>query len=197
MEPDFISRMIPKTLDGIIMWIIAFAMLFLLFRNYDKASKRKEKFWSRENYVENSVLLFVFCLTIIIFIKHLFFSGGEKGIVEFDHILIPATVNSIILSLIAFATLLFTLLYYLTRKEKRYPPVKNFVFSILIVLLFLGFRKAGAVLMAPYGTFVISVVNLITDIFIFGLLVSYIFTSTILYTINVMRPARFFRRLMR
>jgi hypothetical protein len=187
MEVDLISRMIPKTLDGIIMWIIAFAMLSLLFRRYDKASKSREKFWTKENYVENFVLLFVFCLTIIIFIKHLFFSEGEESIVEIDHILIPATVNSIILSLIAFATLLFTLLFYLTRKERRYPPVRNFVFSILIVLLFLGLKKAGTVLLAPYGTFVISMVNLTTDIFIFGLLVSYIFSSTILYTINAIR----------
>ncbi len=187
MEPNLISKMIPKTLDGIIMWIIAFAMVFLLFRNYDKANKKEEKFWTRENYVENSVLLFVFCLTIIIFIKNLFFSGNEESIVNFDHILIPATVNSIILSLFAFATLLFTLLFYLTRKKKKYPPLRNFVFSILIILLFLGLKKVGQGLLAPYGTFVISMVNLITDICIFGLLVSYIFTGTILYTINAVR----------
>lgn len=187
MKPDLISRMIPKTLDGIIMWIIAFAMLFLLFRKYDKARKRKEKFWTRENYVENFIVLFVFCLTIIIFINYLFFSVSEKSVVELTHVLIPATVNSIILSLIAFATFLFTLLYYLTRKERRYPPVRNFLFSILIVLLFLGMRKAGQVLLVPYGTFVLSLVGLIMDICIFGLLLSYIFTSTILYTINAMR----------
>jgi hypothetical protein len=45
----------------------------------------------------------------------------------------------------------------------------------------------GQGLLAPYGTFVISLVNFITDIFIFGLLVSYIFTSTILYTINAVK----------
>jgi hypothetical protein len=187
MEPDIISRLIPKTLDGITMWIIAFAMLFLLFRKHDKASKRGEKFWSRENFMENFVLLFVFCLTIIISIKHLFFSENKESIVEFNHLLIPATVYSMILSLIAFATLLFTLLFYLTRKERKYPPLRNFFYSILIVLLFLGLKKAGQVLLAPYGTFVISVVGFVTDILIFGLLVSYIFTGTILYTINAIR----------
>jgi hypothetical protein len=187
MGADLISRIMPKTLDAIIMWITAFAMLFLLFRKHDKASKRGEKFWTRENFVENCVLLFIFCLTMVMFVEHLFFSEKNKSIVDFDHILIPATVNSIILSLIAFATLLFTLTYYLTRKERKYPPLKNFVFSILIVLLFLGLRKAGQALLAPYGTFVISLVNLVADIFIFGLLISYIFTSTILYTINAIR----------
>lgn len=187
MGADLISKIIPKTLDGIIMWIIAFAMLFLLFRKNDMANKRGEKFWTRENFVENCVLLFVFCLTLIMFFENLFFSGNDKSIVDFNHILIPATVNSIILSLIAFATLLFTLMYYLTRKERKYPPLKNFVFSILIVLLFLGLRKVGQSLLAPYGTFVISVANLVADIFIFGLLISYIFTSTILYTINAIR----------
>jgi hypothetical protein len=169
------------------MWVIAFAMVFLLFRKYDIANKKAEKFWARESFVENSVLLFVFCLTIIVSIEHLFFSGSEESIVDFNHILIPATINSMILSLFAFATLLFTLLFYLTRKEKKYPSFRNFIFSILIVVLFLGLKKAGAALLVPYGTFVISVVNLITDIFIFGLLVSYIFTSTILYTINAIR----------
>jgi hypothetical protein len=169
------------------MWIIAFSMLFLLFRKHDKASKKEEKFWSRENFVENFVLLFVFCLTIIISIKHLFFTENKESIVKLNHLLIPATVYSIILSLIAFATLLFTLLYYLTRKERKYPPARNFFFSILIILLFLGLKKAGQVLLVPYGTFVISVVGLITDIFIFGLLVAYIFTSAILYTINAIR----------
>jgi len=187
MEVDLISRMIPKTLNGIIMWIIAFSMLFLLFRNFDKASKREEKFWSRENFVENFVLLFVFSLTIITAINNLFFSGNKESIVELTHILIPATVNSIILSLIAFATLLFTILYYLTRKERRHPPIRNVLFSILIVLLFLGIKKVGQVLLVPYGTFVLSMVGLIIDICIYGLLLSYIFTSAILYTINAMR----------
>jgi len=187
MRQDVISKIIPKTLDGIIMWIIAFAMVFLLFRKYDKTSKEGGGFWSRETYVENSVLLFVFFLTLIVSIEHLFFSGNDDSIVDFNHLLIPATLNSMILSLIAFATLLFTLLFYLTRKDKKYPPLRNFVFSILIILLFLGLRKVGQGLLAPYGTFVISLVNFITDIFIFGLLVSYIFTSTILYTINAVK----------
>lgn len=187
MGSDFFSKIIPKTFDGLIMWVISFAMLFLLFRKHDRATKTGEKFWSRENFEENCVLLFVFCLTIIMFIEHLFFSGKDKSIVDFDHILIPATVNSMILSLIAFATLLVTLMYYFTRKDRKYPPVKNFVYSILIVMLFLGLRKVGQTLLAPYGTFVISVTNLVADIFIFGLLISYIFASTILYTINAIR----------
>ena len=53
MGSDFFSKIIPKTFDGLIMWVISFAMLFLLFRKHDRATKTGEKFWSRENFEEN------------------------------------------------------------------------------------------------------------------------------------------------
>jgi hypothetical protein len=40
MGVDLISKIIPKTLDVIIMWIIAFVILFLLFRKEYRAGRR-------------------------------------------------------------------------------------------------------------------------------------------------------------
>jgi len=183
---EFILSMIPRTVNNIIMWIISFLMLFLLMKKIfrkDLKTIKKQKFLTTENFV----ILFVFILTIIAFILNVFIIGKQEGIETMTHVLIPATIYSIILSVVAFGTFLAVIFYYLGKKEKKYPPIRNYLFSILIFILFLGMRKINKVLLVPYGTLVTSVINLIIEICVFGFLEAYIFASIILYLINTIK----------
>jgi hypothetical protein len=185
---DWVSRILPRTLNGFMMWTISFLMLFLLIRRFDQAKRKNERFWAKETFVETFVNLFVLVLAIITFIYYVFI-GGSLIVVSNPLPVppIPATVYSIVLSLIAFGTFLFTLLRYLNNSERKYPSPNSFLLSFLIIILFFGMRYALLVLTPPWGDPIRSVINLIIDVSVFGLLFPYIFAAIILYMIRALK----------
>ena len=177
---DFLANVMPRTLNGVMMWIISFLMLFLLFRKYEEAKKKKQKFMNLDNFI----ILFVFVLTIITFIVYVFILGDKGSVGEPVHVLIPATVYSIILSIVAFATFLFTILYYY---KKSPPNLKKIIYTFFILLFFIGLKKINEIFLAPYGTLFLSIVKLIIEVFAYGLLLPFLFTCALLYIIHLLK----------
>ena len=185
MVSELLSRIPPKSLNGIMMWVISFLMLFLIIKKYEKAKEKKKKFWNKEDFVENFVILFVFFLTIITFFIYIFIIGNSNKIEQPTHLLIPATVYSIILSIIALGVFLSSIFYY--NSQRKAPQIRKFLFSILIVLFLVGIKKINQTGFIPYGTLFISIVTFILDICIFGILIPYIFMSVILYILKIIK----------
>ena len=185
---DWVSRILPRTLNGFMMWTISFLMLFLLIRKFDLAKRNNESFWAKETFIENFVIFFVLCLTVITFIYYVFIGGSLVVVSDLMPAPpLPATVYSIVLSLVAFGTFLSTLLRYLSRKDRKYPPPNSFLLSFVIIILFLCIRYALLYLAPPWGDPIRSVINLTIDISVFGLLFSYTFAAIILYMIRALR----------
>ncbi len=186
--PDWTSRILPRDLNGIIMWTTSFSMLFLLVRRYDTCKRLKVAFWARDAFVDTFFHAFIWCLTAIAFVYYVFF-GGDIAIVRTAERLppMPSTFYSIILSVIAFGTFLITILRYSGQKTRKYPAPTNFLVSFGILAVFLGMRYTLLVLAPPWGDPIRSVVNLVIDTSVFGLLFAYIFAGTILYMIHALR----------
>ncbi len=186
--PDWTSRILPRDLNGIIMWTTSFTMLFLLLRRYDTAKRLKVAFWARDTFVETFFHLFIWSLTMIAFVYYVFF-GGDIVVVRTAERLppMPSTFYSIILSVVAFGTFLVTILRYTAQKDRKYPPPRAFLIAFAVLAVFLGMRYAILVLAPPWGDPLRSIVNLVIDTSVFGLLFAYIFAGTILYMISALR----------
>lgn len=186
--PDWTSRILPRDLNGIIMWVVWFSMIFLLLRRYDTAKRQKVGFWAKETFVETFFHLFIWCLPIVAFVYYVFF-GGEIVMVRTAEQLppMPSTFYSIILSIVAFGTFLVTVLRYSGQKVRKYPPPRGFLIAVGILILFLGLRYAILALAPPWGDPLHSIVNLVIDTSVFGLLFAYIFAALILYMISALR----------
>ena len=187
MNLAFLSNIPPKSLNGIMMWVISFLMLFLLIKKYEKAKNKGKKFWAKGSILENFIILFVFLLTIITFIVYVFILGPREqvGAAQPTHLLLPWTVYSIILSIIAFGFFLFVLFYYFS-KNKKYPSIKKFLFSLLILALFFGLQMFTP-LFSQYGTLFSSLLSFLLNLFILGILIPDIFASLILYAVFILR----------
>jgi predicted secreted protein len=185
---DWTSRMLPRDLNGIIMWTTSFMMLFLLIRRFDTAKRLKVGFWAKDAFTETFIHLFIWSLTIAAFIYYVFF-GGKIVLVSTAEQLppMPSTFYSIILSVIAFGTFLVTILRYTARSERKYPAPRNFLISFAILAVFLGMRYAILFLAPPWGDPIHSIVNVVIDTCVFGLLFPYIFAGAILYMISALR----------
>jgi hypothetical protein len=188
--PDWTSRILPRDVNGIIMWTTSFLMLFLLIRRYDVAKRQNVSFWARDAFVETFIHLFIWCLTIAAFIYYVFF-GGELSVVRTSQQLppMPSTFYSIILSVIAFATFLVTILRYTSRPEGKYPAPRNFLICFAILAIFIGMRYAILFLAPPWGDPIHSLVDIVIDTCVFGLLFPYIFAGAILYMVSALRAA--------
>lgn len=186
--PDWTLRILPRDLNGIIMWTVSFSMLFLLLRRYDTAKRQKVSFWAKDAFVETFFHLFIWCLTAVTFMYYVFF-GGDIVVVRTAEELppMPSTFYSVILSVVAFGTFLVTMLRYSGHKERRYPPPKAFLIAFGILALFLALRYALLLLTPPWGEPLHSIINLTIDTSVFGLLFAYIFAGAILYMINALR----------
>ena len=187
-SPDWTSRILPCDLNGIIMWTTSLSMLFLLLRRYDTARRSKVAFWARDTFVETFFHLFVWSLTMIAFVYYVFFGGKIAVVQTAEHLPpMPSTFYSIILSVIAFGTFLVTVLRYTQRKDRRYPPPRGFLIAFGILTLFLGLRYAILMVAPPWGDPLQSIINLVIDTSVFGLLFAYIFAALILYMISALR----------
>ncbi len=186
--PDWTSRILPRDLNGIIMWTVSFSMLFLLLRRHDTARRLKVSFWAKNTFVETFFHLFIWCLTAVAFVYYVFF-GGNIAVVHTAERLppMPSTFYSIILSVVAFGTFLVTILRYTAQKDRKYPPPRGFLIAFGILALFLGLRYAILVVAPPWGDPLQSIVNLVIDTSVFGLLFAYIFAALILYMISALR----------
>jgi hypothetical protein len=186
--PDWTSRILPRDLNGIVLWTTSFMMLFLLIRRYDTAKHLKVGFWARDAFAETFIHFFIWSLTVATFIYYVFF-GGEMVLVRTAEQLppMPSTFYSIILSVIAFGTFLVTILRYTTRREQKYPAPRNFLICFAILAVFIGMRYAILFLAPPWGDPIHSIVNLVIDTCVFGLLFPYIFAGAILYMISALR----------
>jgi MFS family permease len=188
VSPGWADRILPRDLNGIVMWTISFSMLFLLIRRFDRAKHRRESFWAKESLVETFIILFVWCLTAATFVYYVFFAGDLVVVRTSEELPpLPSTAYSIILSVVAFATFLFTILRYTSRKERKYPAPTNFLFSFAIILLFLGLRYGIMVFAPPWGDPIRSIVNVAIDTSVFGLLFAFIFAGAILYMLRALR----------
>ncbi len=185
---DWTLRILPRDLNGIIMWTVSFSMLFLLLRRYDTAKRLKVAFWAKDAFVETFFHLFIWCLTAVTFVYYVFF-GGDIVVVRTAEELppMPSTFYSVILSVVAFGTFLITILRYSGQKNRKYPPPKAFLIAFGILALFLALRYAILFLTPPWGEPLHSIVNLTIDTSVFGLLFAYIFAGAILYMINALR----------
>jgi hypothetical protein len=189
---DWLSRLMPRTLNAIMLSIASFLMLFLLIRRYDQAKRKNHKFWARETFTETFVHLLVWVLTVVTFMRYMFFGGEvidvgpspEDSALPF---LIPATAYSIVLSVVAFGTFLATLLHFFSHEEREHPPIRGFLLCFLIIFVFLGMRYAILVLAPPWGEPLRTLVNLTIDVCVFGLLVAYVLAGTILFMVRAMR----------
>ncbi len=185
---DWTSRILPRDLNGIIMWVVWFSMLFLLLRRYDMAKRLKVSFWAKDTFVETFFHFFIWCLPIVAFVYYVFF-GGDIVVMHTAKQLppMPSTFYSIILSVVAFGTFLVTLLRYTGQKDRKYPPPKGFLIALGILALFLGLRYAILAIAPPWGDPLQSIINLVIDTSVFGLLFAYIFAALILYMISALR----------
>lgn len=185
---DWTLRILPRDLNGIMMWTVSFSMLFLLLRRHDTAKRLKVSFWARDAFVETFFHLFIWLLTAVTFVYYVFF-GGDIIVVRTAEELppMPSTFYSIILSVVAFGTFLVTILRYTGRKERKYPPPGVFLVAFAILALFLALRYAILLLAPPWGEPLRSIVNLTIDTSVFGLLFAYIFAGAILYMISALR----------
>ncbi len=185
---DWTLRILPRDLNGIMMWTISFSMLFLLFRRYDTAKRLKIAFWAKDAFVETFFHLFIWLLTVITFVYYVFF-GGDIVVMRTAQELppMPSTFYSIILSVVAFGVFLVTILRYTGRKERKYPPPRAFLIAFGVLALFLALRYAILLLAPPWGEPLRSIVNLTIDTSVFGLLFAYIFAGAILYMISALR----------
>jgi hypothetical protein len=184
------SRILPQSLNGVMMWIISFSMLFLLIRRYSLAKRAKAAFWVRETFVETAVILYVWLLTIVTFIIYVGF-GGTLVVIETHgptpDFLLPSTALTILVSLCAFGTFLSTLLSYLSDETRKHPSPRNFALAVIVIALFLGMRFLLERLPAAWDEPMRTIVTLITDVCVWGVLFPYIFAGAILYTIVVVR----------
>ena len=185
---DWTSRILPRDLNGIMMWTVSFSMLFLLLRRYDTARRLKVGFWAKDAFVETFFHFFIWTLTVITFVYYVFF-GGDIVIVRTAEQLppMPSTFYSIILSVVAFGTFLVTILRYTGRKDRKYPPLRAFLTAFGVLAIFLALRYAILLLVPPWGEPLHSIINLTIDTSVFGLLFAYIFAGAILYMISALR----------
>jgi hypothetical protein len=185
---DWTSRILPRDVNGIVMWTVSFSMLFLLLRRYDTARRSGVRFWASDAFVDTFFHLFIWCLTAAVFVYYVFF-GGDIVVVRTAAELppMPSTFYSIILSVVAFGTFLVTVLRYTGGKVRRYPPPRAFLIAFGILALFLLLRYAILLLMPPWGEPLRSIINLAIDTSVFGLLFAYILAGSILYMISAMR----------
>ena len=183
------SRILPQSLNGVVMWIISFTMLFLLVRRYLLVRRTGTKFWARETFVESAAILYVWLLTVVTFVIYVGF-GGTLVVIEGDgptpDFLVPSTALTILVSLCAFGTFLSTLLSYLSDETRKHPTIKNFALAVIVITLFLGMRfllERLPIWQEPIRT----IVTLITDVCVSGVLFPYVLAGAILYTISVVR----------
>jgi hypothetical protein len=186
--PDWTSRILPRDLNGIIMWTTSLTMLFLLLRRYDTTRRLKVAFWARDAFVDTFFHLFIWSLTMIAFVYYVFFGGDLVVVRTSEHLPpMPSTFYSIILSVVAFGTFLIVILRYTARKDRRYPPPRAFLIAFGVLAIFLGMRYAILALAPPWGDPLRSIINLAIDTSVFGLLFAYIFAGAILYMISALR----------
>ncbi len=186
--PDWTSRILPRDLNGIIMWTASFSMLFLLLRRYDTARRLKVAFWAKDAFVETFFHFFIWSLTAVTFVYYVFFGGDIVVMRTAQHLPpMPSTFYSVILSVVAFGTFLITILRYTARKDRKYPPPRAFLIAFGMLAVFLGMRYAILALAPPWGDPLRSIVNLVIDTSVFGLLFAYIFAGAILYMISALR----------
>ncbi len=187
---NWTSRILPQSLNGVMMWVISFSMLFLLIRKYLLARRNHTGFWTRETFVETAVIFYVWLLTIVTFVIYVGF-GGTLVVIEptgpTPVFLLPSTALTILVSLCAFGTFLSTLMSYLSDETQKHPSPKNFSLAVIVIGLFLGMRFLLERLPAAWDEPVRTIVNLITDVSVWGVLFPYIFAGGILYTIVVVR----------
>lgn len=187
-SPDWTARILPRDLNGVFMWTTSFTMLFLLLRRYDTARRLQVRFWAPETFVETFAHLFVWSLTMIAFAYYVFF-GGDIVVMRTAQKLppMPSTFYSIILSVVAFGTFLITVLRFSTQQAHPYPAPRNFLIAFCILGVFLGMRYAILAVAPPWGDPLRSIVNLVIDTSVFGLLFAFIFAGAILYMVNALR----------
>jgi uncharacterized membrane protein len=187
-SPDWISRILPRDLNGILMWTTSFTMLFLLLRRHDTARRLKIAFWARDAFVDTFCHLFIWSLTAAAFLYYVFF-GGDLVVVRTSQALppMPSTFYSIIISVVAFGTFLITILRYTARPERKYPSPRAMLVAIAVLAIFLIMRYAILILAPPWGDPLQSIINLAIDTCVFGLLFAYIFAGAILYMISALR----------
>jgi uncharacterized membrane protein len=186
--PDWTSRILPRDLNGIIMWTTSLTMLFLLLRRHDSARRLKVAFWARETFAETVCHLFIWSLTMIAFVYYVFFAGNIVVVSEAENLPpMPSTFYSIILSVVAFGTFLITILRYTTRADRKYPSPRALLIAFAVLAVFLIIRYSILALTPPWGDPLRSIVNLAIDTSVFGLLFAYIFAGAILYMISALR----------
>jgi uncharacterized membrane protein len=186
--PDWSSRILPRDLNGIIMWTTSLTMLFLLLRRYDTTRRLKVAFWARDAFVDTFCHLFIWSLTMIAFVYYVFF-GGDLVVVRTAEVLppMPSTFYSIIISVVAFGTFLITILRYTARAGRKYPSPRALLIAFAVLAIFLIMRYGILILAPPWGDPLHSIINLVIDTCVFGILFAYIFAGAILYMISALR----------
>lgn len=187
MERQFSRVIFAHIFNTVMIGVIALLAVYQLWRRHRIARGKKERFLTKENFTENLITILIFCVAIITLLARIFILSTEREVSQPIQMLIPATVYSIIVSLVAFGFFLSMILYYMTHKEKRYPSFRNFLFGCLLIILLLGLKMVGRILLPPYGAFVNSIVSLVIDVCLFGLLLPYVFTTIIIYIFNVVK----------
>jgi hypothetical protein len=186
--PDWTARILPRDLNGIIMWTTSLTMLFLLLRRYDTAKRLKVAFWARDAFADTFCHLFIWSLTMIAFVYYVFF-GGDLVVVKTSEALppMPSTFYSIIISVVAFGSFLITILRYTGREGRKYPSPRAMLIAIAVLAIFIIMRYGILILAPPWGDPLQSIINLAIDTCVFGLLFAYIFAGAILYMISALR----------